>query len=465
MKAKLKTSLIWQIVRYLLLPIGLLVDGLKVSRSAGKKILVVLAVLVIGGYWALSVLRIVGAAGVVAFETGIWKTFTDVPVSGTSMMPTILDKSKVKLASTGGHTFQRGDIVSFTNAATMGLHFLKRIVGLPGEKIVVKNGQVFINGKPLGESYIYQHAGTFGNTFLLECQSQTIPKDSYVVMGDNRTVSWDSRAIGFVSATDISAYMTPKERPVVGATVGGKVPDNYTLDSAKLMALINAKREENHVGDLLPSDLLSTIAKNRAGEVSKNLGTWKTNQLLVEKTLDKAGYRYNLAYEFVTFGYLDEAGVVNQIMENPDAKNALLSGNFWEGGVGYTEVTNGDCKYPVISLILTWPSLPTYSQKTIDYWNKEVADTATLLANLQSWVGTPGKDPDQLKQAISYTAQAHEIATRISAKIAAKQWFDAQDYVDTRTYQDLVTKNNALENQLFPNVKGASTDSIQPKLF
>jgi signal peptidase I len=96
---------------------------------------------------------------------------------------------------------QRGDIIVFRPPApalaACGLSpsshdsFIKRIVGLPGEKVEVKAGQVYINDRPLAEDYIASKPD-------YEQPLQTIPPDSYLVLGDNRNNSCDGHAWGFL---------------------------------------------------------------------------------------------------------------------------------------------------------------------------------------------------------------------------------------------------------------------------
>jgi len=90
-----------------------------------------------------------------------------------------------KLAYKFGKVPQRGDIVDFTFPET-GELYAKRIIGLPNETILIKNGVVYINEEPLNEQYLSSNSpGDFG-PFI-------VPSGSYFVMGDNRNDSYDSR--------------------------------------------------------------------------------------------------------------------------------------------------------------------------------------------------------------------------------------------------------------------------------
>ncbi len=125
-------------------------------------------------------------------------------VQGSSMLPTLpvsgervlTDQLFFKL--TGGPS--RSDIVV---VSTEGLHLsepylIKRVVGLPGEKLEIRKGVVYINDQALGETYI-QNKATYNYA------PTVLSKDCYFVMGDNRPVSLDSHYFGCVPKSNITA--------------------------------------------------------------------------------------------------------------------------------------------------------------------------------------------------------------------------------------------------------------------
>ncbi|HKC04730.1 MAG TPA: signal peptidase I [Patescibacteria group bacterium] len=99
---------------------------------------------------------------------------------------------------------ERGDIVVFTPPVSDTDEFIKRVVGLPGEKVMVKNGRVYINDKLLEEPYIASTMRTQEGTFLSEGQAFTVPAGLYFVMGDNRPNSSDSRYWGPITKSKMS---------------------------------------------------------------------------------------------------------------------------------------------------------------------------------------------------------------------------------------------------------------------
>jgi signal peptidase I len=103
-------------------------------------------------------------------------------------------------------TIRRGDIVVFKYPDEPERDFIKRVIGLPGETVELRNKQVYIDGKPIDES-AYVHFLTPPSADMQEVTSSdvrerfgpvTVPADQYFVMGDNRDNSQDSRYWGFL---------------------------------------------------------------------------------------------------------------------------------------------------------------------------------------------------------------------------------------------------------------------------
>lgn len=139
--------------------------------------------------------------------------FTPVLVKGASMMPTLKDQDRVIVNKIGPtlQSYDRFDIVVIEmNEET---NYIKRIIGLPGDKIEYKDDQLYINGEKYNEPYLDQYknelkdTGTLTYDFTLEQNlgETTVPEGHYFVLGDNRRVSNDSRnpEVGFISEEQI----------------------------------------------------------------------------------------------------------------------------------------------------------------------------------------------------------------------------------------------------------------------
>lgn len=120
-------------------------------------------------------------------------------VNGTSMDPTLENGDIMILNKIGYHFGQikRFDIVVIKYKDEL---LIKRVIGLPGEKIKYENNTLYVNDKKLDEEFDKAYTYDFS---IKEIGSTTVPADSYFVLGDNREVSKDSRSIGFIDKEDI----------------------------------------------------------------------------------------------------------------------------------------------------------------------------------------------------------------------------------------------------------------------
>jgi signal peptidase I len=123
---------------------------------------------------------------------------------------------------------RRGDVVVFLSPAEPGLYLVKRVIGIPGDRIHLRGGEVYRNGEKLSEEYVMHKAPDIPNPFrdefpsvspsnsydvspewralmssYVEGDDLVVPADSYFGMGDNRDVSRDSRYWGFIPQANL----------------------------------------------------------------------------------------------------------------------------------------------------------------------------------------------------------------------------------------------------------------------
>jgi signal peptidase I len=123
--------------------------------------------------------------------------YQPVKVEGTSMMPALTDQERIFINKFNYHfgigNIERGDMVVFWFPQDLSKSYIKRVIGLPGDMIEIDSGRVFINGKPLAESYVpdeYRDRSSY--------PARPVPADNYFVLGDHRSSSNDSRNWGYV---------------------------------------------------------------------------------------------------------------------------------------------------------------------------------------------------------------------------------------------------------------------------
>ncbi len=136
--------------------------------------------------------------------------YQPVKVEGTSMMPGLEDQERIFVNKFvyRWEPIERGDIVVFRYPRDTSKSYIKRVIGVAGDRIRIENGKVFVNGEALDEDYVpseYADARSYGEV--------KVPPNSFFVLGDHRTMSNDSRDFGPVN-----------ERYIYGKAVFGYWP-------------------------------------------------------------------------------------------------------------------------------------------------------------------------------------------------------------------------------------------------
>lgn len=119
-------------------------------------------------------------------------------VKGNSMEPSFQNNEYI-ITDKISYRFKephRGDVIIFKAPVNPDVDYIKRIIALPGEQVMVQNGEVYVNNTRLIESYIDTLTPLFPGSTMQESTPITVPEGDYFVMGDNRSHSSDSREFG-----------------------------------------------------------------------------------------------------------------------------------------------------------------------------------------------------------------------------------------------------------------------------
>jgi signal peptidase I len=119
--------------------------------------------------------------------------YQPVRVEGTSMLPRLVDQDRLFINKFVYHfsAIERGDVVVFRYPRNQQISYIKRVVALPGDRIQIDRGQLFVNDQPVKESYVPEE---FRDTKSLE--PMIVPQNEYYVLGDHRSIASDSREFG-----------------------------------------------------------------------------------------------------------------------------------------------------------------------------------------------------------------------------------------------------------------------------
>ncbi len=126
--------------------------------------------------------------------------YQPVKVEGTSMMPSLEDQERIFVNKFVYRLepIERGDIVVFRYPRDPSKSYIKRVIGMAGDRIRIDGGQVYVNGQALDESYVppeYTDSRSYPES--------VVPAQSYFVLGDHRSMSNDSRDFGSVNQSFI----------------------------------------------------------------------------------------------------------------------------------------------------------------------------------------------------------------------------------------------------------------------
>ena len=134
-------------------------------------------------------------------------------VVGSSMKSTLIDGDVLILSKANYRFFdiKRGDIISLDYEDTK--YLIKRVIGLPGDSIEIVDNVLYINGEVYEEDYLDEGLN-YPDFHLSDLGYGTIPEDMYLVLGDNREDSLDSRDIGLISKDSVNGKIVLRIWPI-----------------------------------------------------------------------------------------------------------------------------------------------------------------------------------------------------------------------------------------------------------
>lgn len=175
------------------------------------------------------------------FGVAIWfswgRVWSVTPMLSNSMAPSLVADTEVRDIVLVDHlswrlrSIRRGDIMHLrfhADGAVRPKHFFKRVAGLPGERLMIRDRQVVINGAPVTEPAAFRTIPYYNDGYASPGAEIEIGPDAWFVLGDNNFDSYDSRFWGAVPASDVSGLAVGIVWPPVRA--GRIVPLGDVID-------------------------------------------------------------------------------------------------------------------------------------------------------------------------------------------------------------------------------------------
>lgn len=404
---------------------------------------------------------------------------TPIPMAGDSMYPTLPKGSstadmkpypngiKISNINLFSHTISRGDIVVAENEKirklTKKLHgeasgIVKRVIALPRDKILIKDGLVFLNGKVLKEPYIARARSTYGGDFLRDCNEFKIPEGKLFLMGDNRKGSGDSRESGLIDYKDVQ-YVLPYKNQLGSLDKGWHDSKNddkenarITLDVYKYLDLLNKQRTKAGLKPLRYEKRLENSAKLR-GENILNFDDFSyeaTKSGYTQfKAMNATGYSNIVWNEGIIQGSYEADELIKYLFEFPSWKTNLLEVKDYQdfGIIAVHGIANG-CPTEVIVQHLAGYVPPNYKEKDIQGWGKLINDLNNVIPGWEKIKGYPNVNQDDLNKLLGLMYKRKNNAEAIYYRMKANQWLTSAEEQMINDNETIYEQETALAKKL-----------------
>lgn len=368
-----------------------------------------------------------------------------------------------------GYQIGRGDIVVVENdkirEMTKNMYgdssgWVKRVIGMPGDTIELREGIVYLNEEPLKEPYTAQPRSTFGETFLNECVKVVVPENSIFVMGDNRKGSGDSREIGFIEMAAVNHVLPFKNQTgIIDKEWRDTINDldeksKIKLDKDKYLQLLNEKRKEAGARELKYQPKLETSA-NKRGEVILKFDDFSfeatESGYTMSKSMRDAGYSNIVWGEAPTQGYYEAEELIDNQFQFPESKKFLTDKTYQEVGISEVEGEINGCPSQVIVQHFAGYVPPNYKQVDIDSWKtslsrlREIQPSWNRLKDNSNFYQNNKADIDRINEIIA--VRIGNISVIVS-RMEANQWLTGNEQKMVDQDKTLYSEQEALATKL-----------------
>lgn len=415
-----------------------------------KLLLIIFGVLVflLFAYWG----------GLTLAKSGKIKIPVWIKVSGTSMDPTLKNNERIKFYFYFPTLeIKRGDIVVFKNDKTKDdnnqpASYVKRVIAMPGEEVMLQDGFIKVNDKVLNEPYVKVKKTTYSESFTPECKKMIVPQDSYFVLGDNRANSKDSRDFGFVKKNEVRYIIYYNKKIAI---------TNFQVEitGTQIIEQINSIRKTNGSDLLKENSQLNKAANARAQSIAQ-FGDWtseadKSNFTYVD-ALALVNYENTISAEIFDGGYLKVNDLIASWQKNKNLQDIYLNPKFQDVGAAVSMGNLGDCKMPIISVVFGGYESPDYDSELINSWQETLNNLEEIKPGWQNLVNEPRIYSEQKTKVDRLNEIINLRIERISSALItmrANNWLNKEQENWLSEDNNLAIEQNQLADELNDFVK------------
>lgn len=416
-------------------------------------------------------------------------TTLKIPISGTGSMYPTFPKGKGKtptqladelVAEPDMYVYPnprfkpgRGDIVEFQNAKTDEIEkedygngkvagFVKRVIGLPGETVEVRDGQVLINNSVLKEPYIALARSTFGGAAVPDCTKLIIPAGKYLVLGDNRKASNDSRHdVGLIDEGDIG-YILPYQKQLGiwdknfrDTSADSEQSSKIHLEKQKYVEFLNSIRKESGLPELKYQKKLEVSANLRGNQILKyNDFSFEATRsgYTMDKAFSEAGYWNPVKGESIIQGYYSSDELIEGTREFKKSGGIITDKDIQEIGIAEVQGEINGCPTQVIVQHFAGYVPPNYPLPQVSSFKdglsnlKQISESwGKLKTQNEDFYNKNKSDIDRINQIIQSRIDRLE---PIVNKVTSNQWLTPVENAYMKEDERLAAEQNSLAEKI-----------------
>jgi signal peptidase I len=424
-------------------------------------------------------------------------TTLKIPVSGTGSMYPTFPKGKGKtpqeladelVAQVDMYVYPnprfkigRGDIVEFKNAKTDEIEakefgsdkvsgFIKRVIGLPDDTVEIRDGQVLINGAALKEPYTALARSTFGGESLADCTKLTIPQGKYLVLGDNRKASNDSRHdVGLIDEKDVGFILPYKNQQGIwdknfrDTSNDDNPSSKIHLNKDKYLEFLNSIRQASGLSELKYQKKLEASANLRGIQMLKfNDFSFEASRsgYTIDKAFSDSGYWNPVKGESAIRGYYSSDELIEGITEFRKSKGVFTDKDIQEIGIAEVEGQINGCPTQVIVQHFAGFIPPNYPQTQIDSFKNGLANLKKVQSSWGSLKTDSGNSDFYQKNKAEIDRINQIIDQRITSldaivnKVTSNQWLSPNENNYLKEDEKLSAEQNSLAEKINKAIQG-----------